>query len=128
MSIIDKLKKGKKTESVLEALTKKKEPEATDKEGRPRDLDVEVRELNPSGSGKEEVLEEYDTEMVEEKTVREFRTEGMHEFELDSLGTSNDAIVKAEYKFRISDLIDKNQIDKAITLLEELKQKLTETS
>lgn len=127
MSILDRLKKGKKMESVLDALTKKKEPETGDPAKKPRDLDVEVRELNPSGGGKEEVLEDYDMEMVEEKPVREFRTEGMHEFELDSLGTSSDAIVKAEYKFRINDLIDKNQIDEAVTVLEELKRKLSET-
>ena len=126
MSIIDRLKKGKKVESVLDALTKKKDPESKDPQQKPRDLDVEVRELNPSGSGKEEVLEDYDMEMVDEKPVREFRTEGMHEFELDSLGTSNDAIMKAEFKFRINDLIDKNQIDDAIAVLEELKRKLTE--
>ncbi|UCC11392.1 MAG: hypothetical protein JSW02_08550 [candidate division WOR-3 bacterium] len=126
MSIIDKLKKGKKVESVLDALTKKKEPESNEPPKKPSDLDVEVRELNPSGGGKAEVLEDYDMEMVEEKSVREFRTEGMHEFELDSLGTSSDAVMKAEFKFRINDLIDKNQIDDAIAVLEELKRKLTE--
>ncbi len=126
MSIIDRLKKGKKVESVLDALTKKKDPESNEPMKKPSDLDVEVRELNPSGGGKEEVLEDYDMEMVEEKSVREFRTEGMHEFELDSLGTSSDAVMKAEFKFRINDLIDKNQIDDAIALLEELKRKLTE--
>jgi hypothetical protein len=127
MSIIDRLKKGKKVESVLDALTKKKEPEMKDTGTKPNDLDVEVRELNPSGPGKEDVLEDLDMEPVDEKPVREFRTEGMHEFELDSLGTSSDAIMKTEYKFRINDLIDKNQIDEAIAVLEELKRKLAET-
>jgi hypothetical protein len=127
MSIIDRLKKGKKVESVLDALTKKKEPETKDTGTKPNDLDVEVRELNPSGPGKEDVLEDLDMEPVDEKPVREFRTEGMHEFELDSLGTSSDAIMKTEYKFRINDLIDKNQIDEAIAVLEELKRKLAET-
>jgi hypothetical protein len=126
MSIIDRLKKGKKVESVLDALTKKKEPETKDTGTKPNDLDVEVRELNPSGPGKEDVLEDLDMEPVDEKPVREFRTEGMHEFELDSLGTSSDAIMKTEYKFRINDLIDKNQIDEAIAVLEELKRKLAE--
>jgi hypothetical protein len=128
MSIIDRLKKGRKVESVLDALTKKKDPESKDQPKKPNDLDVEVRELSPSGGGKDDVLEDYDMEMIDEKPVREFRTEGMHEFELDSLGTSSDDIMKAEFKFRINDLIDKNQIDDAIALLEELKRKLTESS
>jgi len=127
MGIIDRLKKGKKVESILDALTKKKEPELKDQRTKPSDLDVEVRELNPSGPGKDEALEDLDMEPVNEKPAREFRTEGMHEFELDSLGTSSDAIMKTEYKFRINDLIDKNQVDEAIMVLEELKRKLTET-
>lgn len=129
MGIIDKLKKGKKKESVLDSLVKKKEPEeeAKDKiQGKPDD--IEVRELpdtsRPSAS---EVSEDVmDITQLEAKPIREFRTEGMHEFDIDSLGIGSDANIKAEYKSKIAKLIDKNNIDAAINLLQELKQKLAE--
>lgn len=125
MGILDRLKKGKKDESVLDALIKKK----TSKE-QPEDVvqdsssDIEVRELSPSqrASDAEEVADSTDFE----KPIREFRTSGMHEFELDSLGADSDANIKVEYKMRIGTLIDQGKIDEAMQLLGELKTKLAE--
>ena len=125
MGIIDRLKKEKKRESVLDSLIKKKEakPDETEQKKKQSDLDVEVRELNPSSAGKTAEPEDLGMEVVQTKSIQEFRTEGMHEFELDSLGASSDANVKAEYKSRVTDLIDKNKLDEAISLLQELKQR-----
>jgi hypothetical protein len=125
MGILDKLKKGKKDESVLDALIKKK----TSKE-KPEDVvqesssDIEVRELSPSQKTSDDEDVADITEF--EKPVREFRTSGMHEFELDSLGADGDANIKVEYKVRIGTLIDQGKIDEAMQLLGELKTKLAE--
>jgi hypothetical protein len=127
MGVLDRLKKEKKDESVLDALIKKK----TAKE-QPKDVvhesssDIEVRELSPAqrAESEDEEIAEDSTEF--EKPIREFRTSGMHEFELDSLGADSDANIKVEYKVRISTLIDQGKIDEAMQLLSELKTKLAE--
>lgn len=129
MGIIDKLKKDKKGKSVLHDLLKKKEPEQDASKGlQEKSDDIEVRELNPAEADKISETDELNTRGEEgtEKQVREFRTEGMHEFELESLGASSDASIKAEYKVRMNKLIDKGKVDEAITVLQELKQKLIE--
>jgi len=123
MDIIEKLKKERKVRSVFDVIKKGREAKQPVEE---RPDDIEVRELNPAQPSVAGEQSRDDADATEEKEVREFRTEGMHEFELDSLGTSSDAIMKTEYKFRINDLIDKNQIDEAIAVLEELKRKLGE--
>ncbi len=125
MGILDRLKKEKKDESVLDALIKKK----TAKE-KPQEVvqesssDIEVRELSPSQKASDD--EEVNDVPEFEKPIREFRTSGMHEFELDSLGADSDANIKVEYKMRISTLIDQGKIDEAIQLLGELKKRLIE--
>ncbi|MCK4251187.1 hypothetical protein KAX97_07050 [candidate division WOR-3 bacterium] len=129
MGIIDKLKKGKKTESVLDSLIKEKEPkEKTEDIIQERSDDIEVREIpSTDHSPVDEVAEDaMGAAQVEAKPVQEFRTEGMHEFDIESLGASGDANIKVEYKSRVSALIDKNKIDEAINLLQELKEKLVE--
>lgn len=127
MGILDKLKKEKKDESVLDALVKKKSAkEEPDDVVHESSSDVEVRELRaapkPASSENEEVSDITDFE----KPIREFRTSGIHEFELDSLGADGDANIKVEYKMRIGTLIDQGKIDEAMRLLEELKVKLAE--
>jgi len=124
MGILDKLRKEKKSESVLDSLIKKKEPQEETK-GIKKAEDIEVRELNPAEAEKVVAPEDAGIQPVQEKTIHEFRTEGMHEFELDSLGTSTDAGLKAGYKSQVARLIDENKIDEAIRALQELKQKLT---
>jgi hypothetical protein len=59
------------------------------------------------------------------KPTREFRTQGMHEFTLDSLGDSPNAGIKVEYQARVKRLLSEDKIDEAIQALQELKQKLT---
>jgi hypothetical protein len=66
-------------------------------------------------------------EPAEDKPVREFRTDGMHEFDIDSLGAGGDASTRIEYKARINQMIDTGQLDEAIELLNELKSRLTKS-
>jgi hypothetical protein len=126
MGILDKLKKEKKKESVLDSLLKKKEPEKKPGEVPKKPDDFEVRELPASDTDKLAMAEDIDMEPVEEpKPVQEFRAEGMHEFTLDSLSDkAGGANIKAEYKAKVVHLIDKGKIDEAIKLLEELQLKL----
>ena len=129
MDIIERLKKKKKSDSVFDALIKRKKEKNSEKDEKveqPRD--IEIRELPdtaraPTPEQSEEIM---DITQLEAKPVREFRTEGMHEFDIESLGTSSDAALKAEYKSRINNLVDHNDIDGAIALLQELKKKLSE--
>lgn len=125
MNIIDRLKKGKKSESVLDSLIKKKDSKEGADIVQERQDDIEVRELGSSDmpTAAEEVV---DISQIEEKPAREFRTEGMTEFDIESLGGDTHAGVKAAYKARITSLIEENKIDEAINLLKELKTKLTE--
>lgn len=127
MSIIDRLKKGKKSESVLDSLVKKKEPEKAKDDAFAKPGDIEVRELNPTGEAKIAMPEDIGMQPVEEdpKPTREFRTQGMHEFTLDSLGDSPNAGIKAEYRAKVNRFMDEDKLDEAITALHELKQKLT---
>jgi hypothetical protein len=126
MGILDKLKKGKKQGSVLDSLLKKKEAEKKSSEIPKKPDDMEVRELPTSDTDKLAMAEDIDMQPIEEpKPVQEFRAEGMHEFTLDSLGAdSGGANIKAEYKSKVNQLIDKGKIDEAIKLLEELQLKL----
>ncbi len=125
MNIIDKLKKKKKSGSVLDSLIKKKEPKADAEDMVQKKLDdIEVREITSSNKpvDSEEIEERT---QPEEKPIREFRTEGMREFDIESLGVDSNANMKAEYKARITTLIDQDKIDEAMNLLHELKSKLT---
>ena len=127
MGILDKLKKDKKKESVLDSLLKKKEAEKKADEIPKKPDDIEVRELPASDTDKLAMAEDIDMQPIEEERApaQEFRAEGMHEFTLDSLGAdSGGASLKAEYKSRVIQLIDKGKIDEAIKLLEELQLKL----
>lgn len=128
MNIIDRLKKGKKSESVLDSLIKKKDTKERADIIQERQDDIEVRELQSSDipTPAEDDDDVVDIAQIEEKTAREFRTEGMTEFDIESLGGDTHAGVKAGYKARINSLIDDNKIDEAINLLRELKTKLTE--
>jgi hypothetical protein len=120
MDIIEKLKKDKKIRSVFDVILDNRES----KEGveqKPNDL--EVRELSPASA--EAVEPEHVHEDTEEpKPVREFRTEGMHEFDIESLGSSTDGAIRIEYKSRVCKLIDTGRFDEAVELLKELRSKL----
>lgn len=117
MDIIKKLKKDKKPESVFDTLIKKKPVEQTPA-GKPEDM--EVTAINPDKPPSEAVLFKEKKETVPK---REFRTEGMHEFDIESLGVDGIASLKIEYKSKIMTLIDENRFDEAIELLKELKEK-----
>jgi len=121
MDIIDKLKKEKKAGSVFDALLKSKEQQEKPKEETPTTpADIEVQEIKSTSPQPEEKT------VIEPKRTqpREFRTEGMHEFDIESLGQSSEASIKIEYKSVVSRLIDEDKIDEAIRLLLELKDKL----
>jgi hypothetical protein len=121
MDIIEKLKKEKKIRSVfdviLEAKNAKEQPEE-------KPQDIEVRELNPVQPTVSE-QEQDETETDGMRPVREFRTEGMHEFDIESLGASSDGAIRIEYKTKVCKLIDAGAFDEAVELLKELKSKLT---
>ncbi len=126
MGILDRLKKDKKAKSVLDALIKKKKAEAEVKDGtEDKSSDIEVRELHHAD--KEPLDDEVtDITKLEEQPIQEFRTEGMHELDIESLGADRHANAKADYKARIISLINQNKIDEAISLLQELREKLSE--
>lgn len=121
MDIIEKLKKEKKIRSVFDIILKGGEKK--DEAGQPPS-DIEVRELDPVQS-LENDTDIAETEPVETRPVREFRTEGMHEFDIDSLGSSGDGAIRIEYKTKVCKLIDTGHFDEAIELLKELRAKLT---
>ncbi|MEO0094614.1 MAG: hypothetical protein ABIL46_01020 [candidate division WOR-3 bacterium] len=119
MDIIKKLKKDKKPESVFETLiSKKKTAEETPVQ---KSEDMEVTALTPEKSLSESAAP---VEKKEPVSTREFRTEGMHEFDIDSLGVDVSASLKIEYKSKIITLIDENKFDEAVELINELKEKL----
>jgi len=125
MDIIDKLKKGKKGESVFESLIKKKEPqEEKKKEIENKSSDIEFTQIT---SDKPPLTPGSAPPTEKKPSSVEFRTEGMHEFDIESLGEAGDANIKVEYKSKVNELIDKSEIDAAINLLLELKQKLANT-
>ena len=121
MDIIEKLKKEKKIRSVFDViLTEKNAPEQpVDKTD-----DIEVREIHSTQRVADET-ESADPEPDSTRPVREFRTEGMHEFDIDSLGASNDGAIRIEYKTKVCKLIDLGAVDEAIELLKDLKSKLS---
>lgn len=126
MDIIDKLKKGKKDQSVFDSLIKKKETEKESEETpQTRPPEIVVRELDTAGPQTPQT-EPAEVKPKEDKPVREFRASGMHEFDIDSLVASSDANIKIEYKAMIAKMIDESKIDDAIELLKELKTRLTE--
>jgi hypothetical protein len=120
MDIIEKLKKEKKVRSVFDMIAKNKTTDS-DPENKPND--IEVRELHPVQPIASE-SESAASDQPDARPVREFRTEGMHEFDIESLGSSSDGAIRIEYKTRISKLIDTGQFDEAISLLEDLKSRL----
>jgi hypothetical protein len=126
MDIIEKLKKEKKIRSVFDIILKGKETEADRHEKSP---DIEVRELSPAAAAAAvPQIEQAESEPGpdEHKPIREFRTEGMHEFDIDSLGASGHGALKVEYKARLVHLVDEGKIDEAIEVLKELKKRLSE--
>jgi len=126
MDIIDKLRREKKIRSVFDIILKGKE---TKEEQHEKSPDIEVRELSPAAAAAavpEPEKENAEPGSVEQKPIREFRTEGMHEFDIDTLGASGEGALRIEYKSRIGDLIDKGSIDEAIEVLKELRSKLSE--
>lgn len=123
MDIIEKLRKEKKVRSVFEVIFKSKETQAGPEE---KVSDIEVRELDPaspSGPVDEEPTRDDDIE-DDGRPVREFRTEGMHEFDMESLSASGEGALRVEYKAKIGRLIDEKRVDEAIEVLKELKSKL----
>jgi hypothetical protein len=48
----------------------------------------------------------------------------MHEFDIESLGSSTDGAIRIEYKSRVCKLIDTGRFDEAVELLKELRSKL----
>ena len=121
MDIIEKLKKDRKIRSVFDIILKGDEKK---EEVEQRPSDIEVRELDPVQPLEDET-DIAETEPAEVRPVREFRTEGMHEFDIDSLGSSGDGAIRIEYKTKVCKLIDTGHFDEAIELLKELRAKLT---
>ncbi|MEO0123403.1 MAG: hypothetical protein ABIL69_05295 [candidate division WOR-3 bacterium] len=117
MDIIKKLKKDKKPESVFDSLIKKKPTEETPIQ-KPEDMEVTALTPEKPVPGTTPVAEKKET-----TPTREFRTEGMHEFDIESLGVDGSASLKIEYKAKIMSLIDENRFDEAIELIKELKEK-----
>ncbi len=130
MNIIDRLKKEKKRKSIFDALIKKKDSEKEAENVQEKPDDIEVRELVASDkpTAAEEIVDITDIEekSIEEKPLREFRTEGLREFDIESLGADSSARLKDEYKRLITSAIDENRYDKAIHFLKELRTKLKE--
>jgi hypothetical protein len=120
MDIINMLKKEKKQESVFDTIIKKKDEK---EKAVIKSSDVEVTQLTPDKAAGPEAKA---AEPKEKGVKREFRTEGMHEFDMDSLGTSANQGAKIEYKARISVAIDENKFTEAIELIKELQQKITQ--
>jgi hypothetical protein len=123
MDIIEKLRKEKKVRSVFEVIFKSKDAQAEPEE---KLADIEVRELDPaspSGAVDDEPERGDDTEDGE-RPVREFRTEGMHEFDMESLSASGEGALRVEYKARVGRLIDERRVDEAIEVLKDLKSRL----
>jgi len=123
MDIIEKLRKEKKVRSVFEVIFKSKETQAAPEE---KLSDIEVRELDPASPSGPVDDEPTRGDGVEddERPVREFRTEGMHEFDMESLSASGEGALRVEYKAKIGRLIDEKRVDEAIEVLKELKSKL----
>lgn len=122
MDIIDRLKKEKKIRSVFEVILKGME-DKTEQPEKPSDL--EVRELDPTVPVADDARPVEEGE-IEDRPMPEFRAAGMHEFDMESLGTSSDTTLKIEYRIKVGGLIDEGKIDEAIDALNELKSKLTE--
>jgi hypothetical protein len=120
MDIIEKLKKEKKVRSVFDVILDEKNTREQPAEGPD---DIEVREIHSVQRVVEE-SENVDPESGHTREVREFRTEGMHEFDIESLGASNDGAIRIEYKTKVCKLIDLGEVDEAIELLKDLKAKL----
>ena len=121
MDIIEKLKKEKKIRSVFDVILEDKK---TKENPEPEPNDIEVRELNPAQPIVNEP-ERVEAEPEGTQPEREFRAEGMHEFDIDSLGASGDGAIRIEYKTQVCKLIDTGAFDEAIELLKDLKSKLT---
>jgi hypothetical protein len=121
MDIIEKLKKEKKIRSVFDVILEDKNAKENPAE---KPNDIEVRELNPAQPVVSEP-ERVEAEPDGTRPVREFRTEGMHEFDIESLGASSDGAIRIEYKTQVCKLIDAGDFDEAIELLKDLKSKLT---
>lgn len=117
MDIIDRLKKERKIKSVFEVILKGI-AEKTVLPDKPSD--IEVRELDPAVP----ITDELE---VEDKPMPEFRTAGMHEFDMESLATSSDTTLKIEYRLKVGSLIEEGKIDEAIEALNELKSRLSES-
>ncbi len=130
MNIIDRLKKEKKHKSIFASLIKRKNAEKEPEIVQEKPDDIEVRELGASDrpTAAEEIIDitELEEKPVEEKPIREFRTEGLLEFDIESLGADKSAHLKDEYKRLIISAIDENRYDKAIHFLKELRAKLKE--
>ena len=123
MEIIDRLRKEKKVRSVFDAIIRNKEAKEAPEE---KLTDFEVRELTPGGTPAVAEPAPDDEVGDEEKPLREFRTEGMHEFDMESLSASGDGALRVEYKAKVCKLIDERRVDEAIEVLKELKSKLEE--
>ena len=122
MDIIDRLKKDKKIRSVFEVILKGMEEKAAPTEKPP---DLEVRELDPAVPVSDETRPVDEGEIVE-PPIPGFRAAGMHEFDMESLGTSSDTTLKIEYRLKVGSLIEEGKIEEAIEALNELKSKLDE--
>lgn len=120
MDIIKRLKKEKKAESIFDELIKNKDNEKKDST---TPADVEVTQLTPD---KSPVDQGKPVAPAEKPVKREFHAEGMHEFDIESLGTSAHMSAKLEYKARISIAIDEGKFEEAIELIRELQQKIAQ--
>ncbi len=125
MDILNRLKKDKKSDSVFDSVIKKKEKESAS-EITTQPSGMEVTHI----SGDKPAIQEKVTPPVKEPAPkREFRTEGLKEFELDSLGIPDkQANLKSEFRAKVIGLFDKEKYGEAIELLMELQLKLEEKS
>lgn len=124
MDILNRLKREKKADSVMDSVIKKKEKEPQP-EIAAQPSNMEVTHI----SGDKPAAQEKTTPppVKEPAPKREFRTDGLREFELDSLGVPDKhANLKAEYRAKLTALYDNGQYGEAIELLMELQIQISE--
>ena len=117
MDILQKLKSQKKDkESVLSSIFSKKEKEPEKKAG--PEPDPDITPLEKPGT-EEKVVFRQERVVSRPQT---FHTEGLKEFDLESLKGDENAPIKAEFAQRVGSFIIEGKVDEAITALNELKE------
>lgn len=119
MDILRKLKSEKKDkENLLSSILQKKEGADDKAKTQP---DPEITQINKP------VLEEKRSVLREDRLVakpKTFTTEGMREFDLESLKADDIANMRIEYARRIESLVVEGKLDDAAALINELRERL----